>query len=213
MENSIKGILLSDSCYLRETCWKFNNKPDAECRTQNVFCPRFFRMNYLYEESLMSIKQRQHVSLRIDEDGTDLEAFNKLKNIEEHIDQFVSGGNNLYLHSTTCGNGKTAWALRMLQSYIGKIWYKSDLKCKVLFINVPRYILALKDSISASNDYIDHIKKYIFDADLVVVDTEKQWTVCGEEFASKGKFTPLEGKKLTGQVIATFLNGKIVFQA
>ena len=52
-----------------------------------------------------------------------------------------------------------------------------------------------------------------FDADLVVVDTEKQWTVCGEEFASKGKFTPLEGKKLTGQVIATFLNGKIVFQA
>ena len=110
MENSINGILLSDCCYLRETCWKFNNKPDAECRTQNVFCPRFFRMNYLYEESLMSIKQRQHVSLRIDEDGTDLEAFNKLKNIEEHIDQFVSGGNNLYLHSTTCGNGKTAWA-------------------------------------------------------------------------------------------------------
>lgn len=170
MENSMNGILLSDSCYLRETCWKFNNKQEAECRTQNVFCPRFFRMNYLYEESLMSMKQRQHVSLRIDEDGTDLEAFNKLKNIEEHIDQFVAGGNNLYLHSTTCGNGKTAWALRMLQSYIGKIWYKSDLKCKVLFINVPRYILALKDSISASNDYIDHIKKYIFDADLVVFD-------------------------------------------
>ena len=165
----MNGILLSDSCYLRDTCWKYHNK-DAECKTQNIYCPRFFRMNYLFEESLMSMKQRQHISLRIDEDGTDLEAFNKLKNIEQRIDEFVNGGNNLYLHSTTCGNGKTAWALRLLQSYIGKIWYKSDLKCRVLFINVPRYILALKDSISVSNDYIDHIKKYIFDADLVVFD-------------------------------------------
>ena len=35
----------------------------------------------------------------------------------------------------------------------------------------------------------------------------------GEEFASKGKYTPLEGKKLTGEIVATFYNGKLVFQA
>lgn len=163
-------MIFSNSCYLRSTCWKFQNKDDAECKTQNIYCPRLFRMNYLFDESLMSFKQRQHLSLRIDEDGTDLEAFNRLKQIEENIEAFVSEGKNLYLHSTTCGNGKTAWALRLLQTYIGKIWYRSDLKCKVLFVNVPRFILALKDSISASNDYIDHIKKYIFDADLVVFD-------------------------------------------
>lgn len=52
-----------------------------------------------------------------------------------------------------------------------------------------------------------------FDADITIVDTEKEWKVCGEEFASKGKFTPLEGKKLTGQVVATFLKGNITFQA
>lgn len=52
-----------------------------------------------------------------------------------------------------------------------------------------------------------------YDADLTIVDTEKEWKVCGEEFASKGKFTPLEGKKLTGQVVATFLKGNITFQA
>ena len=50
-------------------------------------------------------------------------------------------------------------------------------------------------------------------ADLTVVDTEKIWTVHGEEFASKGKYTPLEGKKLTGQIMATFHRGAIVFQA
>ncbi|MEE3313562.1 MAG: dihydroorotase [Treponema sp.] len=50
-------------------------------------------------------------------------------------------------------------------------------------------------------------------ANLTIVDTEKVWTVRGEEFASKGKYTPLEGKKLTGEIQATFYRGKIVFQA
>ncbi len=164
------GIQLSDECYLRDTCWKFQNNPAAECKTQNIYCPRLFRMNYLFEESLMSKKQRQHIALRIDEDGTDGEAFSRLKSIETHIEQFVEGGNNLYLHSTTCGNGKTAWALRLLQTYIGRIWFRSDLKCKVLFINVPRFILALKDSISETSEYIQHVKRNIFSADLVVFD-------------------------------------------
>lgn len=165
----MSGILLSDGCYLQNTCWKYHNT-DAECKTQAIYCPRLFRMNYLFDESLMSIKQRQYISLRIDEDGTDREAFTRLKSIEQNIEEFVDSGTNLYLHSLTCGNGKTAWSLRLLQSYVGKIWYKSDLRCRVLFVNVPRFILALKDSISATNEYIEHIKKHIFDADLVVFD-------------------------------------------
>ena len=52
-----------------------------------------------------------------------------------------------------------------------------------------------------------------FDADLTVIDEEKLWTVHGEEFASKGKYTPLEGKKLYGEIVATFLDGEIVFQS
>ena len=50
-------------------------------------------------------------------------------------------------------------------------------------------------------------------ANLTIVDTEKVWTVRGEDYASKGKYTPLEGKKLTGEIQATFYRGKIVFQA
>ncbi len=51
-----------------------------------------------------------------------------------------------------------------------------------------------------------------FDADLVVIDETKEWTVCGKDFVSKGKYTPLEGKKLFGQVITTFLDGQVVYQ-
>ncbi len=46
-----------------------------------------------------------------------------------------------------------------------------------------------------------------FAADLILVDLEKKWTVCGENFSSKGKYSPLEGKELTGKVISTFLKG------
>ena len=76
----------------------------------------------------------------------------------------------MYIHSNTCGNGKTAWSLRLIQSYLGSIWYKCDLNCKALFINVPRFLLALKDNITDKNDYIQHIKKYVLNADLVVWD-------------------------------------------
>ena len=51
-----------------------------------------------------------------------------------------------------------------------------------------------------------------YEADLTLVDPERIWTVRGENFASKGKFTPLEGKKLAGQIQASFLSGKLVFE-
>ncbi len=50
-----------------------------------------------------------------------------------------------------------------------------------------------------------------FDADFVLADTEKVWTVKGENFLSKGKYSPFEGKNLTGKIEATFHKGKLVF--
>lgn len=162
-------IQLSSSCYLKDTCWKFQNS-DQSCAESDIFCPRLFRMNYLYEQSLLSVKQRQHKPLRLDSDGTDREEFNKLKAIEDNIEKFVETGTNLYIHSPISGNGKTEWSLRLLQSYISKIWFKSDLRCRVLFVNVPRYLISLKESITTPSEYVDHIKKNIFNADIVVFD-------------------------------------------
>lgn len=160
---------LSTSCYLKDTCWKFQNT-NKTCQETDIFCPRLFRMNYLYDQSLLSVKQRQHKPLRLDADGTDRDEFNKLKSIEDNIEKFVETGTNLYIHSPISGNGKTEWSLRLLQAYISKIWFKSDLRCRVLFINVPRYLISLKESITTPSEYVDHIKKNIFNADIVVFD-------------------------------------------
>ena len=96
----------------------------------------------------MSDVQRKHIDLRVDADGTDRDKFKILKSVETNIENFVSTGCNLYLYSTQCGNGKTTWSLRLLQTYLTKIWAKSDFTCHGLFINVPRFLLALKDNIS-----------------------------------------------------------------
>ena len=52
-----------------------------------------------------------------------------------------------------------------------------------------------------------------FVADLTLCNPTAQWTVCGQNFASKGKYTPLEGKSLTGKVLATYHRGQEVFKS
>lgn len=169
MHSDTNKIITSDCCYLQTTCWKYQNK-DNSCKDSAIFCPRLFRIDYLLEEALLSPKQKQHMTLVTDSDLTDNEQFVKLKQIQDNIESFVASGKNIYLHSTRCGNGKTAWSLRLIQSYINSIWFKSDLRCRALFLSVPRYLLSLKESITTPSPYVDHVKKNIFDADLVVFD-------------------------------------------
>lgn len=161
-------MILSDKCFLYETCKKFKL---GQCSlTDPSFCIKLFKLDYLYNEALLSLEQRKYVALRIDADGTDRDQFLILKQIENNIEQFVSSGDSLYIFSNTCGNGKTAWAIRLIQAYFNSIWHKCDLNCKALFINVPRFLLSLKDNISNKSDYIEHIKNNILNADLVVWD-------------------------------------------
>lgn len=149
-------------CYLYDAC----NHKDCE----SDFCIRKYKMDSLYSAALMSENQKQHIVLRVDEDGTDLEQFKQLASIEQNICKFIEEGKNLYLHSGTCGCGKTSWSLRMVEAYFNKIWARSDGSCKVLFISVPRFLLALKDSISNRSTYIDYIKDNVLEADLVIWD-------------------------------------------
>lgn len=148
-------------CYMYDFC----NHKDCES-----FCLRKYKMDSLYSAALMSESQKQHITLRVDEDGTDLEQFKQLAEIEKNIVSFVNEGKNLYLHSSNAGNGKSSWSIRLIEAYFNKIWARSDGSCKALFISVPRFLLALKDNISSKSLYIEYIKENVLEADLVVWD-------------------------------------------
>lgn len=48
--------------------------------------------------------------------------------------------------------------------------------------------------------------------DVCLFDPEEEWTVEPERFASKGKNTPLAGRRLRGRVAATVYGGRVVYQ-
>ena len=50
-------------------------------------------------------------------------------------------------------------------------------------------------------------------ADLVVVDTEAEWTVDGAAFKSRGKNSPFAGQKMRSKIVMTIHQGRIVFDA
>lgn len=155
------------NCFLRSRCKKYKKCKDCD---NDSFCIKLYKINELYNLALLSDFQKGRTILKLDTSMRDKDAFSRLKIIEDSIENFVQSGKNIYLHSAISGNGKTSWAVRLIQDYINAIWYKSDIVCKALFINVPRFLLALKDNISNKNDYITHIHANILDADIVVWD-------------------------------------------
>jgi DNA replication protein DnaC len=150
------------NCPFKERC----NGVDCESGT----CEKQYRLNNLFEKSLLTEEQRIPRTLYPDADQTDLAEFRRLAGIEQNITRFVREGYNLYLHSYGVGNGKTSWAIKLMSAYFYKIWPKTNFECQGLFISVPRYLLALKASITAVDPYADYINKNILKADIVIWD-------------------------------------------
>ena len=152
-----------------ENCWLKTQCKQRHCDDPNG-CMILYKLDYLYTEAGVPLNLRRNINLRTDADGTDYAEFITLKGIQDNIINFIESGKQLLIHSKTCGCGKTSWSLRLLQTYFNKIWLKSELKCRALFINVPYLLLALKDNISNKSDYIEHIKQNVLECDLVIWD-------------------------------------------
>ena len=70
------------------------------------FCIKKYRLDCLYDKSLIPEPLRKYKKLFTDSDGTDYQEFLQLAEIEKNIEKFVQDGSNLYIHSSVCGNGK-----------------------------------------------------------------------------------------------------------
>ena len=72
---------------------------------------------------------------------------------------------------------------------------------ETLTINPAKILKINKGSLKKGND-----------ADICIFDLNKPWVVKADDLKSKSKNTAIEGRKLQGKVIMTFLNGNLVYK-
>jgi len=86
-----------------------------------------------------------------------------------------------------------------------ELFHNKSIKLDKLIASVtsnPAKILGInKGSLKVGND-----------ADLCVLDINKPWIVKQSELKSKSKNTPIENRKLQGQVLKTFVKGEIAYE-
>ena len=100
----------------------------------------------------------------------DYSSFKRLAAIQDDIVEFVTSGSNLYLFSSTCGNGKTTWAIKLLLQYFNEVWVCNNFKERGLFINVPTFLTKVKTVIGKPDEQFEAVRTLLTEVDLVVWD-------------------------------------------
>lgn len=147
-----------------QSCW-YKRICTEQC-SEN--CIRYKLMYSLFKQSNLPEALWNYKELVCHE--KDLQVYKKLQAKSDAILKFVEEGNNLYIYSENCGNGKTTWAIRLMYSYFDKIWHKSCFDCKALFVSVPKFLYNCKRSISQDVKGFEELCNLINEVDLVVWD-------------------------------------------
>ena len=147
-----------------QSCW-YKRICTEQC-SEN--CIRYKLMYSLFKQSNLPEALWDYKSLTCKD--KDYQAFKELQAKSDKILNFIEAGNNLYIYSENCGNGKTTWAIRLMYSYFDKIWHKSCFDCKALFVSVPKFLYNCKRSISQDVKGFEELCNLISEVDLVIWD-------------------------------------------
>lgn len=147
-----------------QSCW-YKRICTEQC-SEN--CIRYKLMYSLFKQSNLPEALWNYKELICHE--KDLQVYKKLQAKSDAILNFIEEGNNLYIYSENCGNGKTTWAIRLMYSYFDKIWHKSCFDCKALFVSVPKFLYNCKRSISQDVKGFEELCNLISNVDLVIWD-------------------------------------------
>ena len=147
-----------------QSCW-YKRICTEQC-SEN--CIRYKLMYSLFKQSNLPEALWNYKSLTCED--KDYQAFKELQAKSDAILNFIEAGNNLYIYSENCGNGKTTWAIRLMYSYFDKIWHKSCFDCKALFVSVPKFLYNCKRSISQDVKGFEELCNLISEVDLVIWD-------------------------------------------
>ena len=149
--------------YKNIDCWFVDSCEDSGISCE--MCQLFLELNWQMQNSGLPEAKQRPIKLRPED--CDVTAFQTLSEFRKNIDFNVDNGKNLYLCSKYTGNGKTSWAIKILQSYF-------NLRCEGnyehllgMFVSTPQLLLKLKDF---NNPVSSTYKKQLASVDIVVWD-------------------------------------------
>lgn len=175
-------------------CWyeRFCKNYKEDCMLN---CIRYNEMNYMMESAKIPKGNQFHNKLI--PQVLDIENFKLLNEIKTDILNFVKNGENLYIYSKYFGNGKTTWAIKIMQNYFNKIWAGNGFTQRGLFIHVPSFLTKFKEVINKKDEEFEDIKKQLLEVDLVIWDD-----------IAAGKLTDFDHTNLLTYIDQRKLNGK-----
>lgn len=126
------------------------------------------KFNILLNNSLLPKKYQtpQQLVPRID----DLEAWEFLEEVRNDIVQEVKSGSVFVISSRNVGNGKTSWAIRLLQRYLAETALDGTLADKGMFINYTSLVTSLSDFKYRDTEEFREMYKRLKTCQLLVVD-------------------------------------------
>lgn len=178
-----------ENCWYKKICTKYS---ENNC---NPNCIRYMEMHYLIETS--NIPKSKQFKNELIPEKIDVENFKFLNEIKNDILNFVSNGENLYIFSERFGNGKTTWAIKLMQKYFDCIWPGNGFKTRGLFIHVPSFLTKLKDIISNKDEEFEIIKQQLLEVDLVIWDDIAAGKL--SDFDYNNLLTYIDQRKLNGK--------------
>ncbi len=157
-----KYIFNKNKCWYTSACGKYGS---PEC---NASCIRYMEMDFLMQNS--GIPRNKQYSVLLTPSKEDVQAFLTLKEIKDDIIAFVENGESVYIYSHNFGNGKTTWAIKLMQKYFDGVWAGNGFRCRGIFIHVPTFLTKIKEGISRKDEDFETLKSRLMTVDLVIWD-------------------------------------------
>ena len=170
-------------------CWYAQS-----CEDDCSKCVVYPQMKWQFDNS--GLPKSKYMPIKLKPQPNDRRAFEKLADIRENIEDFVEQGKNLYICGEIPGNGKTSWAIKMLQTYFHYVAEGNMFEVKGIFVSVPDLLLRLKDfNNPVSNEYKDNLRN----TDLLILD---DIAVTGlSQYDYLQLFTLIDSRMLAGKSI------------
>lgn len=151
-------------------------------------------MNYEYLQNKCNVPKSMQGEINL-WSGKDLEKYKYLDYVKNNIEEFIKNGCNLYIYSPFIGNGKTSWAVKILNQHIKNVCESGNTNTNLvgLFVNVDEFLVTQVKPLKIDQSFI----KLCQQVDLLVLDDIGVATL-----------NSLEEQVLTSIINTRLINGK-----